>query len=250
MDTIDHGGGRGGRGRDHGRRGQDMQKTVTVSAEAQMLLEGETGGEGGVALSRTTSQMSALYRSALFTKKQNKVRKYEINGGGKKYKKYLIGKKFREDESGKGKHLPKKEKEALTAKLLALYTTQSTATAAATDEETKQAAASEETKEEAKTGLALIEEIEESYLSDLRPEDIPDDCVSEPDLEALENDDNAADTAKSNLLTAQADIDARAEEENRKFIQEFVTIYAEDPVAAKKKYYMEKVGFDIDGEPG
>ena len=51
-------------------------------------------------------------------------------------------------------------------------------------------------------------------------------------------------------MTAQADIDARAEEENRKFIQEFVTIYAEDPVQAKKKYYLEKVGFDIEEESG
>ena len=41
--------------------------------------------------------------------------------------------------------------------------------------------------------MELIEEIEESYLSDLRPEDIPDDCVSEPDMEALENDDTAGD---------------------------------------------------------
>ena len=69
-------------------------------------------------------------------------------------------------------------------------------------------------------------------------------------MEALENDDSAADTAKSNLLTAQADIDARAEEENRKFIEEFVTIYAENPTAAKKKYYLDKVGFDIDEEAG
>ena len=44
-------------------------------------------------------------------------------------------------------------------------------------------------------------------------------------------------------MTAQADIDARAEEENRKFIKEFVTIYAEDPVQAKKKYYLETVSY-------
>jgi len=87
-------------------------------------------------------------------------------------------------------------------------------------------------------------------LSDLKPEDIPDDCVSEPDMEALENDATASDTAKSNLLTAHADIDAKAEEDNRKFITEFVKIYAEDPVLAKKKYYLEKVGFDIEEESG
>ena len=51
-------------------------------------------------------------------------------------------------------------------------------------------------------------------------------------------------------MTAQADIDARAEEDNRKFIQEFVTLYAEDPDLAKKKYYSEKVSIDIDTDEG
>ena len=61
---------------------------------------------------------------------------------------------------------------------------------------------------------------------------------------------DGADQTKNSLLLAQADIDARAEEENRQFISEFVTLYADDPVAAKKKYYMEKVGFDIESEAG
>ena len=70
-------------------------------------------------------------------------------------------------------------------------------------------------------------------------------------MEALQNmGDSANDAAKSNLLTAQADIDAKAEEYNRKFIQEFVTMYAENPSAAKHKYYLEKTGFDINMEDG
>ena len=148
-----------------------------------------------------------MYRSALFGKKTAKVHKYSITQGGKKYKKYLISKKFREDEAGKGKHIPKKDKDALNAKLLTLYTKQSADIAGA-----------ENVGEVIKTGLELIQEIDESYLSDLRPEDIPDDCVSEPDMDALENDANATDAAKGNLMTAQADIDAQAEEENRKFL--------------------------------
>ena len=55
-----------------------MQKTVTVSAEAQMLLEGETGGDT-MTLERGNSQvMQNMYRSALFGKKVAKVHKYEI----------------------------------------------------------------------------------------------------------------------------------------------------------------------------
>ena len=52
------------------------------------------------------------------------------------------------------------------------------------------------------------------------------------------------------MLTAQADIDAAAEEANRKFIMEFVKMYAESPDAAKRKYYLEKPGFDIETEHG
>ena len=69
-----------------------MTKTVTVSAEAAMLLEGEAGeGLGGGASTQN------MYKSAIYAKKQAKVNKYQITQGGKKYKKYLISKKFRED---------------------------------------------------------------------------------------------------------------------------------------------------------
>ena len=64
IDEIDY------RNKDSRRGGnnRDLTKTVTVSAEAQMLLESETGtGEGG--LERTPSQIQSLYRDALFAKK-------------------------------------------------------------------------------------------------------------------------------------------------------------------------------------
>ena len=54
-----------------------MTKTVTVSAETQLMLDGEAGTQN-------------LYRSALYAKKKAKVEKYDITKGGKKYKKYLI----------------------------------------------------------------------------------------------------------------------------------------------------------------
>ncbi len=62
-----------------------------------------------------------MHRNALFAKKQAKVNKYQITQGGKKYKKYLITKKFKEDSEGKKRRIPAQEKDALTAKLLGLY---------------------------------------------------------------------------------------------------------------------------------
>ena len=53
-------------------------------------------------------------KNALFAKKQSKVAKYALTQGGKKYKKYLISKKFREDEQNAGKRLSQEEKNALT----------------------------------------------------------------------------------------------------------------------------------------
>lgn len=79
-----------------------------------MLLEGEAGT---LPLDRSSSAMQNLYKNALFAKKQAKVQKYEITKGGKKYKKYLISKKFKEDSDGKAKRISKQEKADLTAKL-------------------------------------------------------------------------------------------------------------------------------------
>ena len=75
------------------------------------MLEGEAGTQD-------------LYRSALYAKKKAKVERYAITKGGKKYKKYLISKKFREDEEGTGKKIPQKDKNTINAKLQALYQTQ------------------------------------------------------------------------------------------------------------------------------
>lgn len=51
---------------------------MTVTAEAQMLLEGDTLGGDGQPLERVSSQVQSLYRSALYAKKVAKVHKYEI----------------------------------------------------------------------------------------------------------------------------------------------------------------------------
>lgn len=48
------------------RRGRDVTKTVTVSQESAMLLEGEAGS---MPLDRSNSAMQNLYKNALFAKK-------------------------------------------------------------------------------------------------------------------------------------------------------------------------------------
>jgi len=66
------------------------------------LLEGETGvGE----VEHSAAWMQNMHRDAVFQKKQAKVRKYEINSGGKKYKKYLLTKRFREDEESNARKM-------------------------------------------------------------------------------------------------------------------------------------------------
>ena len=122
IDEIEYSGRRDNRKGNDRRNERELAKTVTVSAEQQLLLDGETGGDG--ALERDSSWMQNMYRDAIFQKKLAKVRKYEITQGGKKYKKYLISKKFREDEEGKGRRLTKNQRDDLNAKLQGLYTTQ------------------------------------------------------------------------------------------------------------------------------
>jgi 5'-3' exonuclease len=96
---------------------------------------------------------------------------------------------------------------------------------------------------------ALINAVEDDCLSDLRPEEIGDDNVSEPEvqLESLDdpvgkNDDGAADV--------QADMDNEIEQQNLKFMTDFVKIYAEDSNKAKEFYYKTKVHMDITTESG
>jgi hypothetical protein len=98
----------------------------------------------------------------------------------------------------------------------------------------------------------VIEELDPSYLSDLKPEDIPDDAVSDVEQSAgmgeLEAD--QAEETKGNLIAELANQDKRAEEENMKFMRDFVTLYASDASAAKASYYKIKVDLDIGSAEG
>jgi hypothetical protein len=179
-----------------------------------------------------------VYKDRLFQKKVAKVTK--LAEAGKKYKKYLIKKKFEEDDTPNGK-MKKEKRTQLTEYVKKLYATQ-------------KAAGSEESKEEKAEPaiLEVIEELDPSYLSDLKPEDIPDDAVSDVEqsagLGALE--DGQAEETKGNLIAEMANQDKKAEEENMKFMQNFVTLYASDEQAAKASYYKIKVDLDIDSAEG
>lgn len=95
----------------------------------------------------------------------------------------------------------------------------------------------------------LIDEVEEGYLSELRPEEIPDNYVSDfkdEEFEALEE----GGIATNMLLDEHQNMADEAEEKNLEFMKNFVTLYASDQVAAKANYYNEKLGFDIKTSDG
>ena len=87
--------------------------------------------------------------------------------------------------------------------------------------------------------------IDDENISDLCPEDIPDDCVSEIEttLETLESAavDNGVDDGNAEL---------KAEEDNLQFMTTFVKKYAVNADVAKQYYYQTKVQFDISTSEG
>jgi hypothetical protein len=156
------------------------------------------------------------------------VAKLKARGDGKKYKKFLIGKMFKEDAEDKVK-IPKEAKEMLVGKFNQLFAVGHNL-------------AQEETKEQ-RSIEQVVKEIDEEYFSDLRPEDIPDDCVSDvgenvngESLETLEK--TAEKVQQDSITNAAAEMVRAAEDANLRFMSEFVKLYAQDPNAAKAKYYL------------
>lgn len=86
--------------------------------------------------------------------------------------------------------------------------------------------------------------LDEADLSDLKPEEIPDDCIS--DIEQLVGETLEGDGQGNldSLTQAQAKLTEDAEAANLKFMSDFVKIYAQDSKAAKQFYYKTKVDFD------
>lgn len=144
---------------------------------------------------------------------------------------------FREDAEEKVR-IPKEAKASLVAKFEGLY---------------KKQAGSEETKEGQRPILEVVKEIEEGNFSDLQPEDIPDDCVSDvgdsgQNMDQLEE--SAQKTQQDNLTNAAAEMVKAAEEANLAFMHDFVKLYAQNPNEARAKYYLTKVDIDIETPDG
>lgn len=87
----------------------------------------------------------------------------------------------------------------------------------------------------------MIKEVEDGYLSELKPEEIPDDQVSDVETtnETLEQN-----TGES-ITTALAQLEQKAEDDNLEFMTKFVKLYSEDVKLAKQFYYQTKVNFDV-----
>jgi hypothetical protein len=110
----------------------------------------------------------------------------------------------------------------------------------------------EESKQAPKHITEVVKAIEEECFSDLNPEDIPDDCISDlgdnvNDNQTLES---AAQVEQDSLTNAAAAMVQAAEEANERFMKDFVKLYAQDQNAAKALYYMQKVHFDINTPEG
>jgi len=131
---------------------------------------------------------------------------------------------FKEDAEHKVK-IPKDAKAHLMAKFQKLY------------------AESHKDQEESKSGkiYEMVQAIEEECFSDLQPEDIPDDCVSDlgeniGDNQTLEE--TAGKVQHDSITSAAAEMSKHAEESNELFMKEFIKLYAQNPNAAKALYYM------------
>ena len=158
-----------------------------------------------------------LFKEKIYQKKVAKAAKMKAKGDGKKYKKFLITKMFKEDAENKVK-IPKEVKDGLKAKFTALYDSK------------KPETVSEESKEKLPMH-EVVKEIDEEYFSDLRPEDIPDDCVSDlgenVNDHALESIEESAEKVQEDSITnAAAEMVRLAEEANLRFMNDFVKLYA------------------------
>jgi len=179
-------------------------------------------------------------KEKIFQKKKSKVEKLKIDNKAKTYKKRLISKVFAEDVDEKSLPKYKKTERAnLLAKLRQWY-------------KPAKPQEGEETKTQAVEEIEpvdLIKMIDEGNMSDLRPEEIPDDQVSEVEQIEMETLDDLA-QADMGALDAQAQMEQEIEKQNLKFMSDFVKLYTEDANRAKAYFYQTKIDIDITSEDG
>jgi 5'-3' exonuclease len=203
-------------------------RTTHVTQETALMQTRELQGKG------TFTQN--MFKQKVYEKKVAKVEKLKIDSKGKTYKKHLITKLFKEDEEQMPKY-KKTERANRIAKLKALYQAKMEAEAQPIDE---------------MDPLDLLNKIDPGNLSDLKPEEIPDDQVSdvETGLETLEGAAAGEGGQDQGAVDAQASLDRKVEDENLKFMTDFVKKYAVDAQEAKQYYYQTKVRIDISTEEG
>ena len=79
---------------DHDYAPKDHEQIVTVNQEMNLALNRGTSGNDGASRGEGGLQAFNVYKDALFAKKKAKVDKLKIEGATKKYKKFLLRKRF------------------------------------------------------------------------------------------------------------------------------------------------------------
>lgn len=178
--------------------------------------------------------------------KEKKVKKCAglfMKNQQKKYKKLILVKKFDEDyeaRQNEGDETIKTKYQSTVGKFKRLRRIQR--------EKDNRLGVQDEEKESL---FSIISEVREEYLSDLKPDEIPNSDISDISeselkdagqdlIQAMEKDQNI--DKKIEISQQQTD---KYIESNHKFMSDFVKTYKEDSNEAKRNYYNEKLQFDV-----
>jgi hypothetical protein len=181
-----------------------------VSFQGAASLPDEGAGDGnskGRGLDKGTMVKNRI-RERLHEKKVSKVMHLKGKGKNRQYKKFMLVKRYQEDEDEEGSMgLSKHQKEIraqMMTKFTALYMRQQE------EENVKSTLEGGSKLEEAKVELLsdVIANIKEEYFSDLCPGDIPDDEVSDVDESEID-----VDQIQKQLQTATLNAQIKAQEE-------------------------------------
>lgn len=186
-------------------------------------------------------------QAKLKAKKADKVRKLCSKNQSKKYKKFVLLKKYTEEfeaTAGQDGNVYM-QLQGLKAKYRKLRMTQR--------EKDNILDVQPEANEE--TLHSILGEIREEYLSDLHAEDIPNSEVSDIGEDELAGEQSKIGTMEEeNDLTSKLEISKQLTEQyvesNHKFMSEFVNAYREDATEAKRNYYLQKLKFDLKENKG
>lgn len=168
---------------------QAKHERIVSFQGAPALTDGGAPGDGnakGRGLDKGTMVKNRI-RERLHEKKVSKVMHLKGKGRDRQYKKFMLVKRFQEDDEEGSMGLSKHQKEIraqMMTKFSALYLKQQE------EENVKSTLEGGSKLEEAKVELLsdVIANIKEEYFSDLCPGDIPDDEVSDVDESEIDVD--------------------------------------------------------------